>query len=132
MQLGLGVIPINSNTYTDTVTACPSKKNVYSIKTRLKMKITSFWFVLCTQIQETNFLNKKDSTLVADTYYFVIIYHYNVSLPQCDCFVHLKKKKRYTVLFVLFCCLYFLSVCLCAQFRLCVLGFVYGPMAKIQ
>jgi len=74
------------------------------------MKITSFWFVLCTQIQETDFLNKKDSTLVADTYYFVIIYHY-VSLPQCDCFVHFKRKDTLFYLFCFVVCISYLSVC---------------------
>lgn len=62
-------------------------------------------------------MTRNDTTLLADTYYYVI-YHCNVSLSRCDCFV------------CLFCfveCMSYLSVC--AWFSLCVLGFVYGPMA---
>ena len=63
-QLRLGVLPINSNMY--RYSGCPTKKErkkekkeekkkkkkkrVYFAKTKLKMKITSFWFVLCTRI----------------------------------------------------------------------------------
>ena len=46
-QLRVGVLPINSNMY--RYSDCPTNKNCFA-KTRLKMKITSFWLALCTRI----------------------------------------------------------------------------------
>ena len=46
-QLRHGVLPVNINMY--RVTALQTKIVCFA-KTRLKIKITSFWFVLCTRI----------------------------------------------------------------------------------
>ena len=68
-------------------------------------------------------LTRNDSTLLADTHCFVVIYHHNVSLSRCDCFGPLFFCLLFlfvvcllvSVLFVcVVCCLYVLFVCLCA------------------
>ena len=60
-------------------------------------------------------LTRNDSTLLANTHYFVVILHHNVSLSRCDCFGPLS-----FVLMFLFVCL-FVGICLVC---LCVLLFV--------
>ena len=60
-------------------------------------------------------LTRNDSTLLANTHYFVVILHHNVSLSWCDCFGPL-----FFCLMFLFVCL-FVGICLVC---LCVLLFV--------
>ena len=98
-------------------------------------------------------LTRNDSTLLADTYYFVVICHHNVSLFRCDCLVRFSFLSFLLcfccwfccccsfwflfvcllifVLFVgVFCCLYVLFVCLCASFSFVFCGLYMGLWPK--
>ena len=67
-------------------------------------------------------LTRNDSTLLANTLYFGVILHHNVSLSRCDCFgplffclMFLFVCLLVSVLFVcVYCCLYVLFVYVCA------------------
>ena len=82
-------------------------------------------------------LTRNDSTLLADTYYFVVIYHHNVLLSWCDCLVRFSFVCCFCLLFVcwyLSClsvcfavCMSYLSVCvhnLVLYFAVCI--WAYG------
>ena len=122
--------------YTDLRNRFLEQKGIQSLRNILRRKNTKYcrllsMFIFCAVNRRKLYvdvwspgmiLTRNDSPLLADTHYFVVIYHHNVSLSRCDCLVRFSFV--YCLLFVcllicvlfvcVLCCLYVLFVCLCA------------------